>query len=63
MISRVMNEQIVEVLQGNTLANLLDADWVRAHRGGAAPAEGGAFADSVGSRSGPRGDREWSSRG
>ena len=32
-----MNERVIEVLEGNTLANLLDPDWVSAH-GGLVPA-------------------------
>lgn len=34
VIYRLMNERVLEVLQSNTLANLLDPDWLSAHGGG-----------------------------
>jgi len=39
VIYRMMNERVVEVLQGHTLANLLDPDWVSSHGGGLVPTE------------------------
>jgi len=41
VIYRLMNERVLEVLQGNTLANLLDPDWVSAHGDGLVPTEVG----------------------
>ena len=42
VIYRLMNERVLEVLQGNTLANLLDPDWVSAHGGGLVPTGAGS---------------------
>ena len=50
LIYCMMNAQVLEVLQGNTLADLLDPEWVRAHGDGdgAAQAEGADPKDSGG---------------
>ena len=49
VVYRLMNERILEVLQGHTLADLIDPDWVHAHGGGLVPGgEGDGGAEGFG---------------
>jgi hypothetical protein len=44
-----MNDRIVDVLQGHTLADLLDPEWIREHDdGGALDGDGGELPDGFG---------------